>query len=105
MKQEATHQVNKIERMTHTIARKVAVPRREHRQPEYKGCSYDLVGGTKRHSQPKKNLTMKVQGTKGSSCARICVLSGEPKIPLWLFGHCNPIALTLVATAIVAVWR
>ena len=55
MEQEATHQeVNKIERTTHTIARKVAVPRRKHWQPEYKGCSYDLVGSTKCDSQPKE---------------------------------------------------
>ena len=29
MRQEATHQVNKIERTTHTIAREVVVPSRE----------------------------------------------------------------------------
>ena len=37
MKQEASHQVNKIERTTHTIARKVVVSRRERRQPKVQG--------------------------------------------------------------------
>ena len=46
-RQEATRQVSKIERTTNAIAGKVVVPRREHRQLEYEGCSYGLVEGTK----------------------------------------------------------